>query len=218
MSYDGDMFIMEEYGLILIRDIIIHVVKKAKEITSEYYKLGYYTKTGSDTTKEQLMYTAIVNGNDYSQDSDKKLDWKNCNNKSRTYEECRNRFINNQEKLRQFDIAWRKYDLDDYPDFPLNYISDSNRNLPDNIDDEFKGILYEINSLGIENLTNIVKSVEIKYVASRVMSLYFSSMYNCNVFVAAGYQRQCIYCYYSLINSGSYKRYVYDKTYEVNWI
>ena len=218
MSYDGDMFIMEEYGLILIRDIITHVVKKAKEITSEYYKLGYHTKTGSDTTKEQLMYTAIVNGNDYSQDSDKKLDWKNCNSKTCTYEECRNRFINNQEKLRQFDIAWRKYDLDDYPDFPLNYISDSNRNLPDNIDDEFKGILYEINSLGIENLTNIVKSVEIKYVASRVMSLYFSSMYNCNVFVAAGYQRQCIYCYYSLINSGSYKRYVYDKTYEVNWI
>lgn len=218
MSHDGDMFIMEEYGLILIRDIIIHVVKKAKEITSEYYKLGYHTKTGSDTTKEQLMYTAIVNGNDYSQDSDKNLDWKNCNSKTRTYEECRNRFINNQEKLRQFDIAWRKYDLDDYPDFPLNYISDSNRNLPDNIDDEFKGILYEINSLGIETLTNIVKSVEIKYVASRVMSLYFSSMYNCNVFVAAGYQRQCIYCYYSLINSGSYKRYVYDKTYEVNWI
>ena len=218
MSYDGDMFIMEEYGLILIRDIIIHVVKKAKEITSDYYKLGYHTKTGSDTTKEQLMYTAIVNGNDFFQQFDKNLDWKNCNSNPRTYEECRNRFINNQEKLRQFDIAWRKYDLDDYPDFPLNYISDSNRNLPDNIDDEFKGILYEINSLGIENLTNIVKSVEIKYVASRVMSLYFSSMYNCNAFVAAGYQRQCIYCYYSLINSGSYKRYVYDKTYEVNWI
>ena len=192
MSYDGDMFIMEEYGLILIRDIITHVVKKAKEITSEYYKLGYHTKTGSDTTKEQLMYTAIVNGNDFFQQCDKNLDWKNCNSKTRTYEECRNRFINNQEKLRQFDIAWRKYDLDDYPDFPLNYISDSNRNLPDNIDDEFKGILYEINSLGIENLTNIVKSVEIKYVASRVMSLYFSSMYNCNVFVAAGYQRPCI--------------------------
>ena len=140
MSYDGDMFIMEEYGLILIRDIITHVVKKAKEITNEYYKLGYHTKTGSDTTKEQLMYTAIVKGNDYFPYGNKSLKWKNCNKNLRTYEECRNEFINDEEKLRHFDIAWRKYDLDDYPDFPLNYISDSKRNLPDNIDDEFLGI------------------------------------------------------------------------------
>ena len=131
---------MEEYGLILVKNIITHVVKKAKGLRDADVYLGYYTKVGSDTTKEQLMYTAIVKGNDYFHDGNESLEWENCNEKLLTYEECRNKFINDEEKLRQFDIAWRKYDLDDYPDFPLNYISDSKRNLPDNIDDEFLGI------------------------------------------------------------------------------
>lgn len=167
MYYHGtsDMFALEEYGVIFYNDLIkrcaLYIKYKISEDEFLNTEINIFSKQGSGLTRVQIAYTAIVNGNDYfhyeaiPKDEDEenpiermRLDWKDCSKNPKTSEECRKQFqeyVHNDERyMKMFDMAWKKYDLDDYPDYPYNYIYDSKKVIEHTIMDLTlsKGIVY----------------------------------------------------------------------------
>lgn len=154
MSADSDMFVLEEYGVIFYSNIIKHSVKYARcKISEEEFldtEIIIYSKQDSNITKEQFAYTGIVNGNDYfhyevieheegeERIQKPKLEWNDCRENPKTAEECRKQFqeyVHNDERyMKMFDNAWKKYDLDQYPEYPYNYLCDSKRVLENDIE------------------------------------------------------------------------------------
>ena len=67
-----------------------------------------------------------------------KLEWNDCRQNPKEAEECRKQFqefVHHDERyMKMFDNAWKKYDLDQYPEYPYNYLCDSKRVLENDIE------------------------------------------------------------------------------------
>ena len=176
ISFDSDMFIMEEYGLILLKDVFENAM--TKETDSD---ILVYSKKNSTMSKELFMFNAIMNNNDYFKgrmDNTEWDDWTKNPIKRLEYQIEFQRIVFYEKEKQQFETAWRKYDLDDYPDYPYNYLTDKKELIkPDN----------QIET-GIED---ILKKINGQFACSTILRFFFSPLYSSNLFLSSEVQRQC---------------------------
>lgn len=170
------MFIMEEYGLILLKDVFENAM--TKETDSD---ILVYSKKNSTMSKELFMFNAIMNNNDYFKgrmDNTEWDDWTKNPIKRFEYQIEFQRIVFYEKEKQQFETAWRKYDLDDYPDYPYNYLTDKRELIkPDN----------QIET-GIED---ILKKINGQFACSTILRFFFSPLYSSNLFLSFEKQRQC---------------------------